>query len=124
MNLIVALYVICWLLVPIALAWAFIRWWRSNPRFVMPQWRSRLALAAFVTGGLSVLLWIFLAFWARLRGGFRYYDPILLRCYGIGLILGFTGFISSLPAKGKLRWPACFISGAMVFMWLVAASME
>jgi len=55
---------------------------------------------------------------------FLHYDPFLLRCYAVGLLLGLIGFVLSLPGKGKLRWPACLISFAMVFMWLVAASME
>jgi hypothetical protein len=70
------------------------------------------------------MLWFALVAWAVARGGFPFYDPVLLRCYGIGLLLGLGGFVTSLPGKGKLRWPACFISFAMVFMWFVAASGE
>jgi hypothetical protein len=83
-----------------------------------------LALMAFGFGGLSLLLWLALILWALFHGGFRYYDPFLLRCYGVGLLLGLGGLVLSLPGKGKLRWPACFISSAMMFLWFVAASME
>jgi hypothetical protein len=123
MSVLVPLYLICWVLVPVTLGWALRRWWKSEPRFELPTWRSRLALAAFSLGGLSVVLWFVLVIWARARG-FRHYDPILLRCYGVGLLLGLGGVVSSLPGKGKLRWPACLISFAMVFMWFVAVSME
>src|SRR5882724_4884520 len=123
MSVVIPLYLLCWVLVPLTLAWAFRRWWKSEPRFESPAWRSQVALAAFSLGSLSVALWVVLVIWARI-GGFRHYDPILLRCYGVGLVLALGGFVSSLPGKGKLRWPACLISLAMVFMWFVAASME
>ena len=122
--IIIPLYLACWILVPIAAVWAMAIWLGSETKFEAPRWRSYLATGAFGLGGLSVLLWFFLAIWAFLRGGFRFYDPVLLRSYGIGLLLGLGGFITSLPGKGKLRWPACFVSFAMVFMWLIAASME
>ena len=121
---IIPLYLSAWVVVPATLVWALRRWWKSQPRFELPAWRSYLAFGAFSLGGLSVVLWILLVIWAFARGGFRFYDPLLLRCYGIGLLLGLGGFVCSLPSKGKLRWPACFISFAMVFMWFVAASME
>ena len=124
MNDLIALYVAGWVLIPVTLAWTLARWFRSSPRFEMPKWRSRLAFVAFMIGGLSAALYVLLILWALLRGGFAYYDPALLRSYGIGLLLGLAGFALSLPAKGKLRWPACAISAAMMFMWLVAASME
>jgi hypothetical protein len=123
MSFVIPLYLLCWVLVPVTLGWALRRWWKSEPRFELPLWRSQLAFAAFSLGGLSVMLWFVLVIWARLRG-FRHYDPILLRSYGVGLLLGLGGFASSILGKGKLRWPACLISFAMVFMWFVAASME
>jgi len=123
MYFIIPLYLVCWVLVPVTLAWALRRWWNSQPRIELPTWRSYVAFTSFILGGLSVLLWIVLVIWARVAG-FRHYDPILLRSYGVGLLLGLAGFVLSFPGKGKLRWPACFISFAMVFMWFVAASME
>jgi len=124
MNVIIPLYLLCWVLVPVTLGWALNRWRKSTQRFQTPEWRSRLAVAAFSLGGLSALLWFVIVIWALVGGGFRYYDPILLRSFGLGLLLSLGGFVLSLPAKGKLRWPGCIISCAMVFMWLVAASME
>ena len=81
-----------------------------------------MALAGFSLGGLSVVLWFVVVIWALARG-FRYYDPILLRCYSVGLLLGLSGFVLGLLSKGKLRWPACFISFAMLLIWFVLASM-
>lgn len=124
MTFMIPLYLLGWVLIPVTIAWTFVGWCRSSQRFEMPKWRSRLGFVAFVIGGLSAALYFLLAFWARVRGGFEYYDPVLMRCYGIGLLLGLAGFALGLPAKGKLRWPACGVSVGMVFMWLIAASME
>ena len=123
MNIIVPFYVLGWLLVPVTIGWAILRWWASESKFESPQWRSSLAFGAFGLGGASALLYFVLVLWAVIKP-FRFYDPFLLRCYGVGLLLGLVGFLLSLPGKGKLRWPACFISFAMAFMWFVAASME
>ena len=115
-SIIIPLYLLCWVLIPVGAIWASQRWWKSEPKFEPPKWRSCLAFSAFSLGGLSVLLWFALAAFALLRGGFRFYDSFLLRCFGIGLILGLAGFAFSLPGKGKLRWPACFISFSMMFV--------
>ena len=122
--LIITLYPACWVLVPVAAVWAIRRWRKSESKLETPRWRSLLAFVAFGMGGVSALLWFALAFWAVAIRPFPFYDPFLLRCYGVGLLLGLVGFILGLPGKGKLRWPACFISFAMVFMWFVTASME
>ena len=124
MDILITLYIISWVAVPVGLAWTIWIWWRSSPKVESPKWRSYLGLAAFSLTGISALLFLFLAIWARVRGGFPFYDPVVLRCYRVGFILGAGGFILSLLGKGKVRWPACVISFAMMFMWLVAAAGE
>ena len=106
------------------LVWAFQRWIHTKPMFERPHWRSYTAFAAFTLGSASVLLWIFVGLWALVRGGFPYYDPVLLRMYGLGALLGLAGFVISFPGKGKLRWPACGIAGLMTFLWIAAATAE
>ena len=124
MGILIGLYVICWLAVPVGLAWTAWTWWKSSPKVEPPKWRSYLGLGAFGLANASALLFLFLAIWARVRGGFQHYDPVLIRCYGLGFILGAGSFVLSLPGKGKVRWPACVISVAMMFVWLVATSWE
>jgi hypothetical protein len=113
-----------WGFVSVTLVWAVRRWWKSELRWELPLWRSRLAFAAFSASGLSVVLWFVLAMWSLLSGGIQALDPTLQRCYDVGylLCLGSIGF--ALPGKGKLRWPACFISFAMVLMWISASFYE
>jgi hypothetical protein len=124
MGVLIGFYLISWVFVPVALGWTIWTWWRSSPKFESPKWRSYLGFGAFSLAGISTLLFPFLAIWARVRGGFPFYDPVLLRCYGLGFMLGVGGFLLSLPGKGKVRWPACAISFAMMFIWLMAASAE
>ena len=111
--------------VPAALlVWAVHRWVHSKPMFELPHWRSYTAFAAFSLGGTSVLLWVFLFAWSLVRGGFPFYDPILLSAYRWGLLLSLAGLVISFPGKGKLRWPACGLSSLMLFLWFMAAEGE
>jgi hypothetical protein len=113
-----------WGLVSVTLVWALRRWWKSGLRWELPVWRSRLAFAAFSLSGLSVALWFVLAIWSLTRGGIPALDPTLRHCYSAGELLGLGGFVLGLPGAGKLKWPACCISFAMVFMWLSASFFE
>jgi len=106
------------------LIWAIWRWAQTSPRFCRPVWRSYAAFVAICLAGVSSLLWLILSVWARVRGGFPFYDPVVLRFYRWGLLLGLAGFVSSLPGKGKLRWPACGLSALMTFLWFGAALSE
>src|SRR5207248_3678744 len=106
------------------LAWALWRWFRSAPRIVEPAWRSYVAIGAIGCAGVSSTLWLISLLWARVTGGFRYYDPVLLSFYQWGCLTGLIGFLISFIGKGKLRWPACGLSSLMVFLWLMAASTE
>jgi hypothetical protein len=121
---IIPLYIASLVLVPVGAVWTIRKWRKSEIKFEAPRWRSSLALVAFSLGGASALLWFALALWANVIRAFPFYDPFLIRCYGVGLLLGLVGIVLGLPGKGELRWPACFISFAMVFMWFVTASME
>jgi len=124
MVIFIALYLLLLLAPPVAFGLTLWMWWKSSPRFEPPKWRSYLGFGGFSSCGASVLLFLFLAIWARIRSGFQFYEPVLLRCYGVGFLLGLGGFLLGLIGKGKLRWPALVISFAMIFLWLVSAASE
>src|SRR5579859_5754319 len=110
---------------PLALlAWAIWRWALSVPKFPAPAWRTYLALVSTALAGISVLLWITIGIWARVIGGFPFYDPLLMRFYGLGFLTSSVGLVTALTGKGKLRWPACCVSALMTFLWIAAASGE
>jgi len=123
MHLGLPLYLL-WGLVSVTLVRTLRRWWRSDLRWELPLWRSQLAFGAFSVSELSVALWFVLATWALVRGGIPALEPTLQRYYSLGKLLGLIGIVFALPGNGKLRCPACFISFAMVVMWLEVSFFE
>jgi hypothetical protein len=93
----------------------------STPRICTPAWRSYLAFAATAFVSLSVLLWVVSLLWARVIGGFPFYDPALLRFYRWGFLTSLAGLLTSVVGKGKRRWPSCGLSALMAFLWFAAA---
>jgi hypothetical protein len=106
---------------PAILVWAVERWWRISPRISEPSWRSYVAIGAIASAGISSMLWLVSIVWARVIGGFPYYDPVLLRFYHWGFWTSTVGLFISLIGKGKLRWPACGLSFLMELFWAMAA---
>jgi len=61
------------------------------------------------------------------RGGFRYYDPPLMKIYGIGILLSLSGLLAGLGGvwkKNPLRWHAPVLSLGMLLLWVLWASSE
>jgi hypothetical protein len=106
------------------LAWALWRWLRTAPRIVEPAWRSYVAIGAIGLAGASSMLWLISLFWAKVLGGFPFYDPVLLRFFGLGGLTGLAGLVMTFVGKGKLKWPACALSLLMVLLWCMAAMGE
>lgn len=109
------------------LVWALQRWNQSRPRFEHPLWRSYTAFTAPSFGTGSMLLWMFWMFFtfrAASQGGFLVYAPVLERAGGLGALLALTGFVISLPGKGKLQWPACGLSVLMTLLGAMAGLSE
>lgn len=119
---------ILWPLFPglplLILALALWRWLHNAPRIVEPAWRSYVAIVAMSFAGVSALLWVVSLVWARLIGGFPFYDPVLLRFYRWGFLTSALGLFVSLVGKGKLRWPTTGLSLLMSMLWLMAAAGE
>src|ERR1700682_3510179 len=113
---------VIWLALPPAvLAWALWRWLTSRPRIADPVWRGYTALLAMALTAISVLLWVTSLIWARVIGGFPFYDPILMRFLLGGGLTCLSGLVLSFPAKGKLRWPILSLSVLMTFLWFAVA---
>jgi len=70
------------------------------------------------------MLWLISLAWARVIGGFPFYDPVLLRFYRWGALTGLAGLLVSFAGKGKLRWPACALSSLMVLLWFMAGGFQ
>jgi hypothetical protein len=104
---------------PAILIWVVRRWWRTSLRIDTPVWRSYFAIGAIILVGLSVLLRIISGAWADLSGGGGFPDnPVFIWLFGIGFFAAPAGLLASLFGKGTLRWPACWLSALMTFLWI------
>jgi len=112
------LWLMCWVLALVTAVWAIQRYWRAEPKIGLPAWRSYSALSAFVVAAVSMVLWYSAVFWTTWKYGFMLYDQFFPRFDVPGMLLALGGMVLSLSGRGKLRWPACFVSFAMAYMWL------
>ena len=109
---------------PAAFIWGWVRWAnRPQPRSLAPM----LTFVGFVLATLSAALAISTALYARFAGGFRYYDPTLMKIYGLGMLLSLAGLAAGLGGVWRssvVRWhaPVCAL-GTLVF-WVFAANSE
>ena len=110
--------------VPVMLVWGWRRWWR-RPRQKNPF--ATISLIAFLIGTASALLAVSTFAWSLLRGGFPFYDPVLLRIYAVGMLLSLLGLVIALGGIWKsnpLRWQAPALSLGMLLLWAIWASGE
>jgi len=97
--------------VPISLISGWIRWprWRT-------QWSGLPAVSSigFLTGSAPVLL----ALAALAHGRWEYYDPRLLKIYGLGMLISMAGLVFSFIGcfrRSHLRWQALLLSARDAF---------
>lgn len=86
------------------------------------KWIFRPSLIGFGFGLAAVLLVPIAIAWGAGKGGFRYYDPALMRFFGIGLLLSLGGLIAGLVGtrkKNLLRWHAPVLSLGMLLLWWI-----
>ncbi|HWX55837.1 MAG TPA: hypothetical protein VN176_14710 [Verrucomicrobiae bacterium] len=109
---------------PATLIWGWARWVRApRPRTLVPV----LAFVGFLLVTVSALLAISTLLYARIAGGFRYYDPALMRIYGCGLVLSLAGGAVALRGVWRpspVRWHAPACAFGMFVFWLMAAASE
>lgn len=109
---------------PVLTIWGWIRWRKmTQPRILM----SDLSFAGFALATASVLLAALTVFAAMIRGGFPYYDPLLLTIYKIGLLLSLGGLIFGICGIwriGPVRWHAPICALGMLLFWLLSAASE
>ena len=88
---------------------------------------SRLTRAGFVFGTASAALATLSTLYALMIGGFPYYDPLLLRIYGIGMLLSCVGILFALTGlwrRSNLRWHGIVLPTSMLLLWVLWASSE
>lgn len=88
---------------------------------------SALTFAGFVLATCSWLLEIGSCAYAIAIGGFRHYDPWLMRIFSIGISASSLGLVLALAGiwnRNPIRWHAVLASLAMLLSWGLFASME
>jgi hypothetical protein len=88
---------------------------------------SALSLLGFGFGTASALLAVSSVVYAHAIGGFRYYDPRLLRIYRWGFLLSVTGFLFSVGGVWRpnaWRWYSPLLSLGMLLLWFTYAMGE
>jgi hypothetical protein len=105
--------------VPVMLVWGWRRWAR-RPRQKNPF--ATISFISFSIGTASALLLVVTILWSLIRGGFTWYDPVLLRIFAVGLLLSILGFLIALGGVWKanpLRWHAPALALGMVLIWAI-----
>lgn len=88
---------------------------------------SALTFAGFVLATCSWLFEIGSGAYAIAIGGFRYYDPRLMRIFTIGILSSLLGLVLALAGisnRNPIRWHAVATSLVMLLSWIIFASME
>ena len=107
---VVILFVAGYLLSPVMLTWGWVRWFRQ-PK--LQTVTAILSLLGFILASASALLAVSAMAYSLIRGGFPYYDPRLMKIFGVGglLSLGWTCLRSGWSVASKFFAMACSCFG-------------
>lgn len=109
---------------PVVMTWGWMRWKRRKRPMTLI---SALSLIGFVLATTSELIAIAMVIYARITGGFGFYDPTLMRIYVTGMLLSGFGLILAIAGAWKpssLRWHALVCTLGTLVYWLVQAAGE
>jgi len=113
-----------YLALPVITIWGWIRW---SDRRQRSSASSILSVVGFTFATLSGALAIFSLVYAHAIGGFPFYDPLLMKMYGVGFLLSSAGILFSLGGVWRpnaLRWHAPACSLGMLLFWFFSAMGE
>jgi hypothetical protein len=109
--------------VPVLIVWGWIRYFSKQDKLKTFPLISCVGLALATASGFLV---VGTAVFARVTGGFAYYDPGLKWVFRLGILLTAASIVLSLIGiwrKSSLRWhaPTCSIGMAVIWLYLFAA---
>jgi hypothetical protein len=123
-SIILVLFSGVYLGLPIVMIWGWVRW--SKP--IQPgTLLTTLSFIGFLLATASGLLAISSVMYAHAIGGFRFYDPLLLRIYRWGGLFSLAGTVFALVGiwrPGPLRWHALVSALGTFLFWFAAAVSE
>lgn len=110
-------------LLPIpSLIWAWVRWFKSVPRFVAPTWRSILAFCGLVLIS-AVGLWVVVVFFYvnSLSEPAKYTSAV--KFSSLGFLASALALLLSLVGKGRVCAPVALASFGLASFWVIAVAM-
>ena len=109
---------------PVVLVTGWVRGLRPAPRQDRFVACSKIG---FTLATVSASLAVGSALFATIAGGFRHYDPALMRIFRIGILVSLLAVVFAvlgLWRRSVLRWHAPILSFGMLFLWFVWAASE
>lgn len=123
-NIVTLFAIAVFISLPVLTIWGWLRWTRNNnPKTLF----SALSLIGFALATASESIAVSMVIYARVTGGFGYYDPTLMRIYAVGMLLSLLGLILASVGAWKpssLRWFALACTLGTLFYWLAQAAAE
>jgi len=107
-------------MMPVA-GWGWARWIMEREESYWPS------AAGFSLASVSIAVAFCAGLYAEIVGGFRHYDPKLMRIFGAGMLLAVVGLgfsIMGLRQPNPVRWHAVGCSLGMIAFWFLSAMME
>ncbi len=104
--------------------WGWVRWIRRKKPITL---FSTLSLIGLALATASELLAISMMLYARISGGFGYYDPILMKIYAWGTLFSVAGLTLTIIGAWRpssLRWHALVCTVGTLLYWLVQLANE
>ena len=118
---VVLLWVAGYVLSPVMLVWGWARWFRQPKLKTLP---AILSLLGFILASASALLAASAVAFSLMRGGFPYYDPVLMKIFGVGGLLSLSGLLFGVGGvwrASSLRWHSPLSAVATLAFWIAAA---
>jgi hypothetical protein len=110
-------------LLPIpSLIWAWVRWLKSEPRFVTPAWRSVLAFCGLILVSAIGLFVVLVFFYANsLPEPAKY--ALAVTSSRFGFLASALALLLSLVGKGPVCAPVALASFGLGSFWVIALAM-
>ena len=110
-------------LLPIpSVIWAWVRWFKSEPRFVAPAWRSFLAFSGLILISAIGLFVVFVFFYANSLSEPAKYSFAATSCRA-GFRASVLALVLSLAGKGRVCAPVALASFGLGSLWVIALAM-
>jgi hypothetical protein len=110
-------------LLPIpSLIWAWVLWFKSEPRFVAPVWRSVLAFSGLIVVSAVGLFVVLVLFYANSLSEPAKYS-FAVASSRFGFLASALALLLSLVGKGPVCAPVALASFGLASFWVIALAM-